>query len=215
MKRTVLLILVLVVSSTGAFGQMVFKAPLEAPESHGRTLTFGQDSYSIDGRDRYLLEDWHPGDPCKITEEGRRPESYARIYNERTRNWVRGFRIKNEEDKKKEIEKATRRQQQAQQQAEQRKAQEQASLAKKLAKRQQQYAAILNRQIMFQQMRLKTAMAQLQKYTQLVQLPARPLQKVRYVARITKLRSVIAGTESQIERLEKDAARLQSQQHSY
>ncbi len=103
-----ILIIPLLLCATGVSAQTVFRAKLKAVESNGKTLAFGADTYRIDSRDARMCLAWRVDDPCKITEEGPRPETYARIYNERLREWVRGDRVSNEDDKKREIEKERR-----------------------------------------------------------------------------------------------------------
>jgi|GEM_PF-6443231 len=99
MKLCIVAVAVLLcVSLSSAEEVTEFLASLNSLTEDGSILSFGQDSYRIEPRDRELAKEWEKGDVCRIKESSPRPTSYARILNYSTNNYVRGSRIKNEED---------------------------------------------------------------------------------------------------------------------
>jgi len=107
MKICVVVLVFLVCASPSiAEIENTFEAGLTFITEDGDVLTFGEDSYRIEPPDRGLSKNWKADDPCRIKESGPRPESYARIFNKRTENYVRGIRLKNEADLKREKQQA-------------------------------------------------------------------------------------------------------------
>ncbi len=209
MKRNVFTIALMLCATMG-FAQTAFRVPLSSVEPGGGTLTFGTDAYRIDTRDHHICAEWHPNELCKISEEGSRPECFARIYNEESKTWVRATRMKNEADKKAEKKRKIEETQRQQKLAKQHQEQEREAQIKQLGER-QQYLKALKGQLEYQQTRLRAELVQLDRNNRLL-AQARPGRRsffrVITLNKIVELESAIAERESEIKRLERAVINL-------
>lgn len=207
MKRVVL-VLALVMYSTGAFSQTVFRAPLQSLDRGRLTVSFGKDAYRIDSRDQTICEEWKVQDPCKITEEGSRPETFARIYNERTRDWVRGTRLKDEADLLDERDKLRGQDEVSRI----RKDDQQEARIKEMAKRQNSYTKLVVHRLESGRAKLAFLLAELDRNAQLLHQTSNSFRRIALNKRIRLLQTTIGNLERQVRNLEKEEAWLRSHQ---